>query len=77
MVEHWVRVDPVVDAQWREVDDPGYNCRWRCRNLVFEYHFYNSVLWWARDEAPGRFAWCDPTPERVALWEDLFLHPGP
>lgn len=62
------------DTEWRALPDPEYSCWWRCRNLVFEYRFVES--WWVREKTPPDAGWVQPTAERVAIWEDLFLRPA-
>lgn len=69
-----------VEAGWRVVQDPHYfEFQWRCRGFVFEYRFRRVSLngyttWYPKDTSVGALI-CAPTPEREAMWLDLFLRP--
>lgn len=78
------RVDPATDAAWRELPDPKYaGCVWRCRDLQLEWTWRgeNCVQhqgWWyalTRRPVGSNSGVQEVTPEREAVWLDLFLHP--
>jgi hypothetical protein len=77
-------LEPMSEPEWREVVDPhSDNFRWRYRALVLELSAPGYFDWLAARPHTSSTThymvagdyWLHYSPEREALWKDLFLNP--
>jgi hypothetical protein len=69
----------MADSTWRTLPDPHLpNYQWRCCNLVLEFQYIGKEYGigdWLRPRGDIGRSLSATTPERKALWLNLFLYP--